>query len=152
VVIGAGHAGDHHLGGLDHCDGIVTPTEFQRLDGIGRDHGGQGLIADAKSHLRQQAVHPYFFHEAVQAIARAQPRDGVVWRRPRRLALRRRRRGMRQQAIDLGVRNAMVPAAGQRGPDASGHDPPLERGITHAELRGGGPHCHQRHCTIPWRW
>ena len=101
---------NHHFRGLDHRQGVVTPLQLQRMNRIGGHHRGQHLVANAKPHLREQAVDANLLDESEQAVARAESGQGVVGiRRPRRAGLAGRL-AMGGETINLRVGNAMVPA------------------------------------------
>jgi hypothetical protein len=64
-------ARDHHLGRLDDGDGGMAAFQFEGLDAVARDDGGQLLVPDAEPHLRQEAVNANFVHDSTQLIAAA---------------------------------------------------------------------------------
>ena len=90
---------------------------FSSFERVGRDHGGQRLIADAQADLSHQAVDPHFVDEAAQPIAAAQGDDEPGGSRGLTLRRARRRRVMREETLDFGFRQAMVTARGLRRPD-----------------------------------
>src|SRR5260221_1495145 len=53
-------AGDHHLGGFDDGERIISTSQLQLVQRISRDHGCQRLPADPETHLAQQSVNPDF--------------------------------------------------------------------------------------------
>ena len=53
-------ARNHHVGGLDDRERIVAPPEFQLLDRVPGDDGGQELIAHPQADLSHEAVEPHF--------------------------------------------------------------------------------------------
>src|SRR5262249_22779033 len=66
---------DHHFSGRvdGHCS--VDAAKLELANGIAGDDGGQGLIANAQSDLREQAVAADFLDESPQTIPAAQRDD-----------------------------------------------------------------------------
>jgi hypothetical protein len=127
---------DHHLGGFDDGQSIVAAAQLERANGVSGDEGGQELIADAQSHLRQEAIDSHFVDVAAQAVARAEAvqrsivRSGAGSTPSFRLL-------SREQAIYLGFRDAVVSTFRSGGPHPTGVHPSLERRVGDAEPLGG---------------
>jgi hypothetical protein len=129
-------ASDHDLGRFDDSDGVVPAPQFQFLDRIARDDGGQGLIADPEAHLSEQAFASHFLDEPSKPIATAQ-RDNQAWRD------RSRPRSARQlvgchEPIEFDFGDAMMATLGARRSHAALVDPLLQRGVSDSQPRRGG--------------
>ena len=135
---------NHHFGRLDNRQCIVAATEFQRADGVRRDHGRERLIANTQANLGEEAIDPDLVDEAAQAVPCAEALDGLIPRRWLAATLHLRLLA-RQKPLDLRLRDAMVAAFGARGSHLSGVDPSLERGVSDAELAGRGPDREETH-------
>ena len=123
---------DHHLGRFDDRDGVLSALQLQLVDRIPRDDGSQALIADSKANLRQQAVDAHFFDKPMQPVASAEGDDpglrcgGAAGRGPARMLVR-------EEALDLGLRDAVMPARGVRRAHHALMNPLLERRVADAE-------------------
>ena len=64
-------AADHHFGGLDEGHGVVAGFEGEFADCVGRDDGGDALIANGEDHLGEQAFDFDLDDGAEQLVAAA---------------------------------------------------------------------------------
>src|SRR5271157_1187580 len=130
------NAEDHYFGGFDEGGGAFAGLQAHLLGGIGRDEGGDVLLADGQRDLRQESAELDGDDAADELVA---PADFAEIAAPRGdiAALQ----FLRDQAVDLRFRDAMV-AAGRLGAfDLAVIDPLLQRGITDAENAGGFARC-----------
>ena len=125
-------APDHHLGRLDDGERLVAPPELELVHAVAGDDRGQGLIADAEPDLREQPLDAHLLDDAAKLVAAAE-RDDRALRAPG--PGQRPARGG-EQAIDLGVGHAVVPAGGAARPHRSLVDPLFDRGVADAEALG----------------
>ena len=127
---------------------IVSAAQLQRPYGVGGDDRREGLIADPQAHLSEKTVDAHLVDEAVKAIARAQAAKGLV-RLCRPNAPPSVRLLPRQQSIDLGLRDSMVPTFGPCRPHAPCEDPAFQGRVGHSEALSCGSDCDKCHPTPP---
>ncbi len=121
---------------------FVAAPQLQFVHRIASDDGRQHLIADSQPHLGEQALAPYLLDDAVELVAAAQRDNRSVVRggSGRQLAA-----GGGEQALDLGLGDAVVPSGRRPGADDPLVNPLLDRGVADAEACGGFPGCYEHH-------
>ncbi len=140
-------ARDHDFRRLDDRHRIVTASQPQFLNSIARDDRGQRLIADAQSHLRHEPVDAHFVDKSTQPVPAAEGDDdpggtATGW-------LRCCGGGMTgEEALDLGVGDAVVSTFGLRCADVTFMNPLFQGRIPNAKTIRGSAGGEQGHVTI----
>ena len=122
---------DHHLGCLDDRGRLLAAPESELVDRVARDDRRELLIADPEPNLREEPFAPHLLHDAAQPVPAAQRHEDAA--APPPAATRRGCAAAGQQAGDLLVGDAVVPAVRPGGADAPLVDPLLEGGVGDAE-------------------
>lgn len=133
---------DHDLGRLDDGQCLVAPPELQFGHGIARDDRGQRLVANPQPDLREQAFAPDFLDDATKLVPAAQRDDRAAVRGG---GVRQGPAGQGEKALDLRVRDAVVPTGRGPRPDDPLVDPLLDGRVADAEPARGLPRGHKLH-------
>ncbi len=116
---------DHYLGGFDQGGGAVAGFQAEFARGVGGDDGGDALLADRKRHLRKQPFDAEIDHAPDELVA---PADAAEVAAP---ALHVATvETFWQKAVNLGLRDAVVPSGRFRRFYFLAVNPLFERWVT----------------------
>src|SRR5882724_8978279 len=119
---------NHHFGRFHESRCSLSDLQPHLFGCIGGDNCRDVLLADRHPNLRQQTAVLYFQHASDQLIA---PAD--LAKIPASCFDAAAFQFFRDHAVDLALRNAMVPSRRLHGLDLSVVDPLLQRGIADAQ-------------------